>query len=182
MALFYLKFFLFNLSGIFTGMSLVTLFTFGPSAAFLQALIPSALFSGLITFLVGRRHIALVAEIAGPDREDAAYRTHQSTELAVNLEYDKLFTLAHHYLVEIAGCTVSEADTRTHRITARSPLSLRSIGSLVTLDFTENSPGSTGLKISSKPRLPVITPIDYGENLKIVLGAKKHLLQNAGTK
>ena len=179
MAGFYLRLFLVNFSAMFAGVAVINLLKMEPSAAFLGALYLAVFFAGFITFIVGPIHVLRSKKIAGAGYGPEIYRTHQSAEFSIGLDYDKLFSLAHRYLKEIAGFEILEADTRTRRITAKSPISLKAFGNFITLEFKDTNPILTNLKISSRPRHRLAL-IDYGENLKIVLDAKKYLLGNSG--
>ncbi|HAH31382.1 MAG TPA: hypothetical protein DCL44_03605 [Elusimicrobia bacterium] len=179
MSKFYPRLFFVNFSAMFAGAAIFYLFKMPHSEALLAALYPAGLFAILMTFVVGPIHVALSKKIAGAGYGPEIYRTHQSVELSIGLDYTKLFSIAHRYLKEKAGFEILEADTRTWRISAKSPVSLKTFGNIITLEFTEAGTIFTNLKISSRPRIGT-TMIDYGENLKIVLDAKQYLIQNAG--
>jgi hypothetical protein len=179
MAGFYLKLFLAAFSVVFAGAAGINLFKMAPAAAFLGALYPAVFFAVIMAFAAGPVHASLSKKIAGAGYGPEIYRTRQSAEFSIGLEYEKLFSLAHRYLKEKAGFEILEADTRARRITGKSPLSLKTFGNIITLEFREDSQILTNLKISSRPRFAT-TLMDYGENLKIVLDAKSYLNQNAG--
>ena len=175
---FYLKLFLVNFTAMFAGAAGCYLFKLEPPAALLAALYPAGLFAVLITFAAGPFHAAASKKIAGAACGAEIYRTRQSAELSIGLDYNELFSLVHRYLKEKAGFEIAEADTRTRRITARSPITLKTFGNVIIIEFDNTDPILTKLKILSRPRLST-TMLDYGENLKIVLDIRAYLLQNA---
>ena len=179
MAAFYLKIFLAVFSVVFAGAVGINLFALAPAEAFSGALYPAVFFASIMAFAAGPVHVMLSKKIAGGGRGPEIYRTRQSEEIAVSLGYEKLFSLAHRYLREEAGFEILEADARARRITAKSSPSFKTLGNIITLEFAETGPDSTGLKISSRPRLAAVM-LDYGENLQIVLKAKQYLLENSG--
>ncbi|MCM2268091.1 MAG: hypothetical protein NDI60_10015 [Elusimicrobiales bacterium] len=140
----------------------------------LQELLTSLVFGAAMSAAMGTMHIRAARKAAGDKPEGDIYSPRQARQFRLGLPPDRVFHLLSHYFTEVARYKVTGSDPVAGSITARTPsVILRSMGSRVEAAVARDGEGSL-VTLKAAPWLPPAVA-DFGENLRIVLAAEKHL-------
>ncbi len=153
---------------------MIVLFRSGSAPSLGSSVYQGVLYGLLLAIPSVTVHLIIVRKCAGWSTVLDTYGAAQERELNLSMPYEKLFDLCLRYVTDTAGYSVSEANPGKNLIIARTPLNWKGFGNIFSITFSEIKDGPVKLKISSRPRLPIVL-LDYADNLEKVLRAANYL-------
>ena len=144
-------------------MGIITSLLFDPLTGLMAGLLGGILFGGVMSLILGTLHIWSVKQLRFKSKE--VMDVYQVRSIEMKLPYDKVFDLCLES-VKSMKCKIVEENRSQGRIVARTGISWKSWGEIITFDVRGMN-DVTKVKVSSRPVVRT-TLVDYGKNLENV--------------
>ena len=158
--------------GIIMG-AVITLLS-DPFTGLIAGLLGVILFGGIMSLILGSLHIWSVRRLGSKSK--AAEDVNQVRSIEMKLPYGKVFDLCLESVKLIKKCKIVEENRSWSRIVARTGISWKSWGEVITFDIRKMN-DAVRVDVWSKPAIGT-TLVDYGKNLenveKIISFLKEH--------
>ena len=171
----YLKLFL--ATGIPFGISMGMFYSLhGVFEGLMVGLLAGLFFGGFMSLLLGFLHTWSVKRISSGKSEEAT-SVHHVRSVELRLPYDKAFNLCIESLSLLKKYRIIEEDRSQGKIVAKTGMTWKSWGEVITFEVGEIGNDRTQIEVSSRPAVRT-TLVDYGKNLEnvktIIFFLKKH--------
>jgi len=117
---------------------------------------------GTVTIVFGIPHHRALKRRAA-ERSEEAIGVHQVDNAQLPLSYDRAFDLSME-AVSLMDCTVQKEDRFRGTIIAKTGMSSKSFGEIVSIEITQAATNSVQIQISSRPKQRTAL-FDFGKNL-----------------
>jgi hypothetical protein len=129
-------------------------------------LLAGVFFGGLMSLILGSLHIRSVGRVQS-ERAGGALGVHHVRSIELALPYDEAFDLCIESLRSIRKCRIQEEDRLRGKIVARTGITWKTWGDVITFELRRIEGNRTLVTVSSRPVVRT-TLVDYGKNLENV--------------
>lgn len=161
----YLKVFL--AAGMFFGAFMGIFFLpYGLGAALVGGVLAGLFFGGSTSLILVPLHLHFAKQVR-TEAGKTPYGVHQDRHVDSALPFDASFDLCVESLQRVGGYQIQEQDRQQGRIVAKTSLSWKSAGEVITFSVVSVDANHSSVEISSRPVMRT-TLADYGKNAENV--------------